>query len=88
MPLRPFVKILFDKVVLGQLGGMPEEVRDCLKVAFDNIRKRKLYLDSPRSRNYPFVARACQHYIFVSVNTDKNIAVVVGLLADAGQDLF
>lgn len=88
MALPPFARILFDQYVLGQLGRMPDDVRDCLKEAFDNIRNRRLYLDSPPSRDYPFVARACQHHIFVSIETRSNVVVVVGLFTDAGDDLL
>lgn len=90
MALPPFDRVLFDPVALAQLGALPQPVTDCLKVAFDNIRHRRLSLDSPGSRNAPFVAHACQHKIFASVNTAANVVVILDLLLepDLGDDLL
>lgn len=90
MALPPFDKILFDPVALAQIGSLPRDVTDCLMVAFKNIQQRKLSLDPPGGRNAPFVARACQHIIFVSVETRSNTVVILDLLLelDHGADLF
>lgn len=82
MALPPFAKIFLDPVALRRLGQLPDDVKDCLNEAFRNIKNRKLYLDSPGGRNYPFVTKACQHIIYVSVEARKNIVVVLDLLQD------
>lgn len=82
MVLPPYAKILFDPDALRRLGRMPDPVKHCLKKAFASIRDRKLILDPPVGWNYPFVARACQHIIYASVDTNSNTVVVLDLLLD------
>ena len=80
---RPaYSKIFLSPNAMRQLAALPDEVSGCLTEAFGFIRDRKLSLDPPVRRDFPFTARACTHIIYVSVVPDKNEIAILGMALD------
>ncbi len=84
MTLPPFSSSRYSLRVRSYIGRLPPEVSDCLQHAFRDIRERRLGLDSPGGFRLPWVAEACHHEIWVSVNTDKNVVVVIDVIPMTG----
>jgi hypothetical protein len=86
---QPYKKLLFDRRALRALGAMAPEVQDCLKQAFKELKVRTLEVQQQtpwRASRAPGYVRVCQHTLYVSENTDKNVLVVLYMLADTGSD--
>lgn len=81
----PFKRILFQPTVLDYIGSLPAAVADCLYGAFADLKSGRLQLAAGRRRR-PFLAWACEHTIYASVDPTGEILVILMLIPDLPED--